>query len=187
MNGSGFDAVNDLAGRVTLADDAMKFAAQYLIFVVFAVVVASWFARTGDDQSRRLGVYTACLTAALSVIGVIVIQHFYVHDRPFVARRDVVLLIQHGSDASFPSEHAAASFALAAGMAVHRLRFGLVLMVLASLVGFARVYVGVHYPGDVLGSAALAAGIALALRWTRPAFIWLDQSVVLRMVPGTLR
>ena len=187
LNGSIFDAVNNLAGHVTLADDVMKFAAQYVVFVVFAMVAISWFVHTGSDQSRRLGVYTACLTAALSLIGAIAIQHFYVHQRPFVGRDDVVLLIQHGKDTSFPSDHASVTFALATGIALYRLRFGILLLALASLVAFARVYVGVHYPGDVLGGAALGVGIALVLRAARPAFVWLDQTIVMRVVPAPLR
>lgn len=187
INGALFDAVNDLAGHVTLADDAMKFAAQYLLFIVFGLVAVSWFIRRGNDESRRVAVYTACVTAALSLLSVVAIQHFYAHGRPFVKRDDVVLLIQHGKDASFPSDHASASFALAAGIAVYRLRYGVVLLALASLIAFARVYVGVHYPADVLGGALIGISIALMLRVARPLFTWLDQAIVVRVVPAALQ
>lgn len=187
LNGSVFDAINGLAGHVTVADDAMKFAAEYVIFGVFALVAASWFARSGGDESRRLGVYTAALAAVLSIAMVQVIQHFYMHQRPFVARSGVVLLIKHGADASFPSEHTTAAFALAAGIAMYRLRYGLMLLALAALIAFARVYVGVHYPGDVLGGAAIGIGIALALRAARPAFELFDSAIVVRIVPSALR
>lgn len=187
LNGSIFDAINGLAGHVALADNAMKFAAGYIIFGVFALVAASWFMRGGDDESRRIAVYTAVLTAVLSLVAVMIIQQFYVHQRPFVVRSDVVLLVKHSADASFPSEHAAVAFALAAGVAVYRFRLGLVLLALAVLIAFARVYVGIHYPGDVLGGAAIGIGIALALRAARPAFLWLDRSVVIRVVPAPLR
>jgi undecaprenyl-diphosphatase len=187
VNGSIFDAINGLAGHATIADDAMKFAAEYVIFGVFALVVASWFVRSGNDESRRIAVYTAVLTGALSIAAVMVIQHFYVHQRPFVTRSDVVLLVKHSADASFPSEHATAAFALAAGIAVYRLRYGLLLAALAALISFARVYVGIHYPYDVLGGAAIGGGFALALRPARPAFAWLDRTIVLRIVPAALR
>ena len=64
----------------------MKFAAEYVIFAVFALAAASWFMRGGSDESRRIGVYTAVLAGALSIAIVMVIQHFYVHQRPFVGR-----------------------------------------------------------------------------------------------------
>jgi xanthine/uracil permease len=86
LNGSIFDAINDLAGHVAVADDLMKFAAQYVIFAVFALVVTSWFVRAGDDRSRRMAVYSAVLTGALSLLAITVIHHFYTHQRPFVSR-----------------------------------------------------------------------------------------------------
>ena len=187
LNGSIFDAINDLAGHVTIADNVMKFGAQYMIFAIAALVAVSWFLRVGDDRARRIAVYTAILAAALSILAVQVIQHFYVHQRPFVARSDVVLLISHGKDASFPSEHATTAFALAAGIAVYRLRFGMVLLLLASVVAFSRVYVGVHYPGDVVGGAILGISIAAVLRGARPMLDWVDRSIVLRIVPAAFR
>jgi undecaprenyl-diphosphatase len=187
LNGSIFDAINGLAGHVTIVDDAMKFAANYVIFGVFALVAASWFVRQGSGESRRLAVYTAGLTALLSIAVVMVIQHFYVHQRPFVARSDVVLLIKHSADASFPSEHATAAFALAAGVAMYRLRYGMVLLALATLISFARVYVGAHYPADVLGGAAIGITIALALRAARPLLAWFDRTAVVPVIPLALR
>ena len=187
LNGSIFDAINDLAGHVTIADNVMKFCAQYVIFAIVALVAGSWFVRSGDDRARRVAVYTAVLTALLSLLAVQVIQHFYVHQRPFVTRSDVTLLISHGKDASFPSEHAAVAFALAGGIAAYRLRFGVVLIVLATLVGFSRIYVGVHYPGDVVAGALLGISIAAAIRGARPMLEWLDRAVVLRIVPAALQ
>ncbi len=186
LNGSIFDAINDLAGRFDLADDAMRFVAQYMIFGVFALVLASWFVRTGSSQSRRLAVYTAAMTVALSLAAVLVVQHFYVHPRPFVERGGVALLIKHGADSSFPSNHATAAFALAAGVAMYRLHYGLALLALAAVISFSRVYVGVHYPFDVLGGAAIGITIALALRAVRPAMAWADR-VVVQAIPAALR
>jgi undecaprenyl-diphosphatase len=78
------------------------------------------------------------------------------------------------SSTSFPSGHAAsaAAFAVAVGDVVPRLR--LPLRVAASIVGFSRVYTGVHYPGDVVIGAVTGAVIGratsrLAVRITRPS------------------
>jgi undecaprenyl-diphosphatase len=67
-------------------------------------------------------------------------------------------------DASFPSGHAATSFAAATMLSFAFPRFAPALVVLAAAVAFSRVYVGVHYPLDVIGGAALGALIATALR-----------------------
>lgn len=66
---------------------------------------------------------------------------------------------------SFPSGHAATSFACAATLARYVApRFAIGLYVLAALIAWSRVYVGAHYPLDVLAGAVLGLGIATALR-----------------------
>ena len=67
-------------------------------------------------------------------------------------------------DASFPSGHAATSFACATMLSFAFPRFAPFLYVLAAAVAFSRVYVGVHYPLDVIGGAALGVLVAIALR-----------------------
>jgi len=65
---------------------------------------------------------------------------------------------------SFPSGHAAISFACAGLLAWLTPLPKVPLFVLAALIAFSRVYVGVHYPLDVLGGAALGLAVATALR-----------------------
>ena len=66
---------------------------------------------------------------------------------------------------SFPSGHAATSFACAATLARFVSRRGqIMLYVLAAAIAYSRVYVGVHYPLDVVAGAAIGLGVATALR-----------------------
>jgi undecaprenyl-diphosphatase len=66
---------------------------------------------------------------------------------------------------SFPSGHATTSFACASTLAPFVPRFGVVVLyVLAAGIAYSRVYVGVHYPLDVIGGAALGLLVAIALR-----------------------
>lgn len=64
---------------------------------------------------------------------------------------------------SFPSGHAATSFAGATMLAALRPRVAVPVYLLATAIAWSRVYVGVHYPLDVLGGAALGAAVATAL------------------------
>jgi membrane-associated phospholipid phosphatase len=83
----------------------------------------------------------------------VALAQLWFHNRPFVDHpRATLLLVQHGADNSFPSDHASVAFAVAfAVLAFHR-RFGLVLLVGAAAVAIDRIFVGVHYPVDVVAS-----------------------------------
>lgn len=166
----------------------MEFSAQYLVFIIAAIVVGSWFVRTGSDgPNRRFAVYTAVASTAIALLITMIIQHLYTHPRPFVARNDVVLLVNHSADPSFPSEHATAAFAMATGLALYRPRFGILLLLLATLTAFARVFVGIHYPGDVAGGAAIGVAAAALIWCGREGLAWLDRRIVVRLVPAALR
>ncbi len=65
---------------------------------------------------------------------------------------------------SFPSGHAATSFACATLLAFAAPKLAVPILALASAIAFSRVYAGVHYPLDALGGAALGVAVATALR-----------------------
>ncbi|MET9890917.1 phosphatase PAP2 family protein [Streptomyces sp. NPDC006465] len=70
---------------------------------------------------------------------------------------------------SFPSGHSASAAAFATAVALESSRYGAVVAPVAAAVAFSRVYVGVHYPGDVLAGVAIGAGAAaLTCRWWPP-------------------
>jgi undecaprenyl-diphosphatase len=86
--------------------------------------------------------------------------------RPFVADADPAPLLLGVVSDSFPSGHAATSFAGAAVLMRYLAGRWLVLFGLAAAVAWSRVYVGVHYPSDVAGGALLgllAAAVVTAL------------------------
>jgi undecaprenyl-diphosphatase len=75
------------------------------------------------------------------------------------------LLIAPSADYSFPSDHATASFAIAATFILHRMRRGgIVFSIAALLMIFSRVYVGTHYVSDVLGGALIGIIAAAMVR-----------------------
>jgi undecaprenyl-diphosphatase len=85
-------------------------------------------------------------------------------DRPPLADPQPEPLVGLPSTHSFPSGHATVSFACATVLALAMPRLRWPLYGLAALIAFSRVYVGVHYPLDVLGGAALGVVIGVAVR-----------------------
>lgn len=155
MNDRLEDLLNGLAGRSALLDRVMEAVATHLIILVAVVLLALWFwpARSGDRAMSQRLVLAAVLGAlgALAVGGLIGALH--PEARPFVADHDTRLLIAHVADNGLPSDHALVSFGAAGAVLWWRRLVGALLVVVGLLIGIARVYVGVHWPGDIIAGA----------------------------------
>lgn len=166
MDQFAFHLVNNLAGRNRLLDDVMIDWSKAGPLVLGLVVVAAWFrlpARPVSLQPRRLAFIS--IVAAVAALGLAqLISHEWFRERPYVAV-PVHLLVAPSADGSFPSDHAAGGFALATPLLLDRRarRFGLAVLGGALLLAVSRVYIGTHYPGDVLAGALLGTAVALVL------------------------
>jgi undecaprenyl-diphosphatase len=114
---------------------------------------------------------------ALLVNGVL--GQLWYHPRPFADHpKHTLLLVHHGADNSFPSDHASVAFAIAFAVLIFHRRLGILLLVVAVGVGLDRIFVGVHYPIDVLTSVFVGLGAALVVAIPgRPYVEWLVRQV----------
>lgn len=155
MNYHLFEIINRHAGSNELLDDVMKWASAWLIFIMLAVAlvpVVVAFRRSGIAPLLRVA---AALLLAF-VVGQLV-NHLNHQLRPFQTHT-VHQLVPHDGGVSLPSDHATAAFALAVAVAAFlSWRWGVALIVLAAVIGFSRVWVGVHYPGDIAAGAVIGA------------------------------
>lgn len=149
-------------------DRVMEFVGEYgLLFAMVLLVLGCWWSvrRRGaeDAASSVAALVWAPLAAAIAVLVNVPIRGFVERPRPFRDHQGLEVLVSGKTDYSFVSDHATITMALGVGLFVANRRFGLVGIGLALLEGFCRVYMGVHYPTDVIGGFALGTAVALLL------------------------
>lgn len=140
------------------------------------VVLLCAFARHARLAPLRRAAVAAGLSCGLGLLVGKIITEFWDRARPFVTHPHAIhLFAQHGADASFPSDHATASMAIAAALLLRRRYWlGALTLVFSAILDFGRVAVGFHYPTDVLGGAAIGLLAALLL-WQQPLRGWIDS------------
>ena len=102
-------------------------------------------------------------TALTSNLVTALLKYAVQRDRPPAVVLDPKPLMEVPTTSSFPSGHASTSFACAYVISRLAPRLTVFVYVLAALIGFSRIYVGVHYPLDVLAGAVLGLVVAKAL------------------------
>jgi undecaprenyl-diphosphatase len=169
-----FYFLNHFAGTWPALDRLMIFFAQDGPLVYAALFVAAWFVLPRQEAVQRHALVMAALAGVLALGVNYVFGLFWFRARPFVVlpAHTFTQLIPHAPDSSFPSDHAAASFAFTAASWGRTPRWiSWVFTVLAFAVMVARVFVGVHWPTDVL--AAMLIGIfsgRTIIAWVSPLF-----------------
>jgi membrane-associated phospholipid phosphatase len=118
-------------------------------------VVAPWYGEMGmmalrnRKQAKDIFRETFLPLLLTSTMTEMVIKPYFRRKRPFIAIIQAIVIGKKPGTWSFPSGHAAAAFAGAWLLNHQRPRLSLLRYFVASLVGFSRVYLGDHYPGDV--------------------------------------
>jgi undecaprenyl-diphosphatase len=113
---------------------------------------------------RRPWFFVALVTATLAADGLsYLLRQWIGRDRPPLVYEEPRPLVGLPHSGAFPSGHAASAFAAATVIAWASRRLAVPAYVLAALVAWSRVYVGVHWPLDVIGGAALGTLVAIAL------------------------
>jgi undecaprenyl-diphosphatase len=174
--------INRPAGQHADLDTFMRDAASWGQWI-FAAVVVAWilYAWLRGGAADRRGALAALLGAGIALGVNQIISHIWARPRPFVAHPGSVhVLLAYSRDASFPSDHAAAGFAIATALVLVHPRLGAVALVGAAVMSYARVFDGLHYPGDVLAGALIGIGVGWALmHWGRRPLVamqqWLDR------------
>lgn len=167
-----------------------RFFAEYAIWLIPLALVIGWL--RGGKSTRKLMLEAA----ASGIAGLLIVQLIglvWQHPRPFMLGLGNQL-IPHAADSSFPSDHLTLLWAVAFSFVMHRRPrvAGIFLTLLGLPVAWARIYLGVHFPLDMLGAVAVALLSAwLCYReerrfiepvyaWTYSIYVWLFSSLIRR-------
>jgi undecaprenyl-diphosphatase len=136
-------------------------------FMVIATIALWFLARPGGDRKWKLAAGSGLGAAAVALVSNQVIHVIWDRPRPYETHQ-----ISHpwssATDASFPSDHASASLAIAFAVVAFDPVAGAVFIVAAVLIAVGRVLIGAHYPGDIGASLVVAAASAfLVVRFGR--------------------
>lgn len=148
-----FQWINQFAGKQPILDEMVLLFTKYIGLGLFALfLLLLWFSNKGDQQENRKTVLLAVIVALIAMGINQIIGSFYFRPRPF-AHHVVNLLVDKSIDPSFPSDHATLGFALAFSVWMRNRKFGSGFFTVALLLAGSRIFVGTHYPMDVLGGA----------------------------------
>jgi membrane-associated phospholipid phosphatase len=159
---SWFLHVNSFAQATPWLHAAFRSYAQYGVVLFGALLVWSWWVARGRRDLRAMAAALWAPAGVLIAVGLNQpLGNSVQEPRPYTSLRHVEVLVARSSDFSFPSDHAVMAGAVAAGVWLVSRRLGLLTTAAALLMGFTRVYVGAHYPGDVILGLLLGAVVTL--------------------------
>jgi len=146
-----FFAIFGWSHQNPILDNLMIFGAEYLIFVSFAILFSLLIiGKTTERKVVLLAIFSLVLSASIRWV----IQHLYFEPRPFVTF-PISTLINHAPDAAFPSGHTTMISSMAFAFWFYKSKLTPFFIFFLIWIGIARIFVGVHYPFDILGGLVL--------------------------------
>ena len=149
------------------------------------LAVGLWLLSPPGDTVWKRACAAGLSAAALGLFANQVISHLWDRARPYEAHPSIIPLLPRSLDPSFPSDHATFAFAVAGATLAWRRGLGLVCLAMASIVGLARIYVGVHWPSDIVGGAVVGLTAGYAVSRCLP-LLELPQRTLSRYLPSAL-
>jgi undecaprenyl-diphosphatase len=152
-----FWAINSLSKHTESINRIMILISNRMRYVYSLILLILWF------KNRSITV-NVLIAAVASMLIASIIRLFSFRPRPFVYRR-VGILIPSKRNSSFPSKHTLLAFAVSTTICLYHRMLGGIFTCLSLLTGISRIWVGHHYPSDILGSALIGSCAGLMTRF----------------------
>ncbi len=176
INTAIFEYINQFAGSNLALDNIAVLTAKYMPFVFILWLLYLWLKH--NNECKDIVLYSA-YSAAFGLAINFLIGLFYYHPRPFMAYA-VKLLIHHKPENSFPSDHTTFMLSIAFMLFYFKKTraSGLAMLILGLAGGIARVFCGVHFPMDIIGSLLVSLLASLVIYLSRDKFKALNKFAV---------
>ena len=141
-------------------DGFFLFIAESKIFLTFLILFALMLFYRGSLRLKTVIILMIICIAIVDPVCHYILKPLVGRIRPCYTLHDIRLLVGCGGKFSFPSNHAANSFAIAGLISFFYRKYTAPLFTIALLIGLSRIYLGRHYPSDVLGGAIFGLLVA---------------------------
>jgi undecaprenyl-diphosphatase len=152
-----FNFINNKVQQYPSIDNVMIIFAEYVQYAFVLLIILLWIK---NKTNFRVMAFQGLFALTLAYTVNRIIELFIYRERPFISH-NIKQLIEHAANSSFPSDHATKAIVIAATLLLSAYRFKYIWFFLALGVAFSRVWVGVHYPFDVI--AGIVHGLLIAL------------------------
>ena len=156
-----FQTINNLALKRFWLDVLGIFLAKYFEYILIFILVLVFLFNFKKYWKTTIGALISAAIARLVIVNLI--RWILPRSRPFI-ENNVNLLLDYPDKASFPSGHAAFYFALATVLFYKDKDVGALFFAGAVLISLARIFVGIHWPSDVLAGAVVGVSSALIIK-----------------------
>ncbi|ADE68780.1 MULTISPECIES: undecaprenyl-diphosphatase [Priestia] len=153
MNVDLFRTINDFGKEYTYLNNFFIFMAEYMVFVLAFIALIFWFTRR---EENRMMIISATISFILAEMMGKIAGTLHSNNQPFAELSNVNKLIEKAVDNSFPSDHTILFFAFCMTFFIYQKRWRYIWIMLALVVGISRIWVGVHYPADVIVGAIIS-------------------------------